>query len=257
MEKSDRNSSFSEYQSSEISLVDLAKIVIKWRKIEFAVWVLCFLVGLAYVLLTPRTFEFSSVYQMAMNGDKPIEPPAGLLSKIENFYEPALYQTFSKSAGESSVNAIKLNISNPKSTALVVIHSVLPKSKMKLVRSFHQQLLEKIGNEQTHLLNRKESALKSQLKTLDEQLNELKQGSGQGLATSIASTMEQRNDVQQTLNNLSDGQSLVLAQPSLKPKGPRHALVILLSLILGLFLALFAGFGAEFVAVVNASYRDQ
>jgi len=257
LEKSDCSSSLAEHESNEVSLVDLAKIVIKWRKLELAIWALCFFAGLAYVLLTPRTFEFSSVYQMAMNGDKPIEPPAGLLSKIENFYEPALYQEFSKTAGESSVNAIKLNISNPESTALVVIHSVLPKSKTKLLRSLHQQLLEKIENEQNQLLNRKESTLKSQLKALDEQLKELRQGSGQGIATSIASTMDQRNNVQQTLDNLSAGHSLVLAQPSLKPKGPRSTLVILLSLILGAFLALMAGFCAEFVALIKASYRGR
>lgn len=256
MERSNFKPSVSNGESDEISLVDLARIVIKWRKLELALWALCFFAGLAYVLLMPHSFEFSSVYQMAMDGDKPLEPPAGLLSKIDNYYEPALYQQFSKGAGESPASSIKVNLSNPASTALVVIHSVAPKSKAKLVQSLHQQLLTKIEDEQNQLLNRKKNMLKAQLTAFNEQLKDLKQGSGEGLSATIASTMSQRSAAQQTLANLSGGQALVLAQPSLQPKGPRRALVILLSLVLGAFLALLAGFGAEFVALVKASYRD-
>ncbi|WP_097460141.1 hypothetical protein [Mangrovitalea sediminis] len=257
MEKFDRSSSAAGYGSSEISLVDLAKIAIKWRKLEFIILALCFFAGLAYVLLVPRSFEFSSVYQMATGGDQPLEVPAALLAKIEDYYEPAVYQQLSEGSGKSPASEIKLDVSNPSSTTLVTIRSIGPKSKIKLVQLLHQKMLKKIDEEQSQLLARKESTLNAQLKALDEQLKILGQGrSGDGGAAVVASTIGEKNDVQQALANLAGGQVLVLAQPSQKPKGLSRALVLLLSLLLGAFLALLAGFGAEFAALVKASYRE-
>ena len=256
LEKSDRISSLAGYESAEVSLVDLAKIVIKWRKLELAIWALFFFAGLAYVLSTPSSFEFSSVYQVAMNGDKPLEVPEGLLSKIKNFYEPEVYQQLSKDSVESPASGIKLNISSPDSSALVVIRSVAPKSNIKDVQLLHQQLVKMIDEEQSRLLTLKQNALKAQLKTLEEQLKVLRQGDGQGLAAAILSTVGEKNKIQQTLTNLSGGNTLVLAQPSRKPIGPKRTLVLVVSLLLGAFVALLAGFGAEFVALVKASYSE-
>ena len=254
MEKAKYEYALSNRGSDEISLVDLARIIIKWRKLECSILIFFFLAGLVYVLLVPRSYEFSSVYQMAADGDKPLEAPTGLISKIKNFFEPGVYQQLSKQGNESSVGSIKINISNPDSTYLIVLHSLAPKSRKSAVRSLHEQLLKRIEGEQKKLYQRKKNALNAQLKSLSGQLNELRQATGDGQAASIASTLSQRNNVQEHLADLSQGQSLVLAQPSLKPKGHGYMIVMLLSLLFGGGGALLAGFVAEFVALVSGSY---
>lgn len=258
MEKPAHTQSVERYESDEISLVDLAKVLIKWRKLEFAVWALCVIAGLVYAVLTPHTFDFRSVYQMAMSGNNPVESPAGLISEIENSYEPAAYQKLANGSASAPVNSLNINISNPNSTGLIVIHTTADKGKSKVVRSLHDQILQNVEKEQSEWLKRKQNALQGQLKVIDQQISNLQIAGNKGerVGAEIAAAMSQKSNIQQSIAELAKGQVLVLGQSSLRPVGHSHALIVVLAFVLGAILSIVVGFMAEFVEIVKASYQD-
>lgn len=258
MEKSAHTQSVDCYESDEISLVDLVKVLIKWRWLEIAVWALCMIAGVAYAVLAPHTIDFKSVYQVAMDGNKPLESPAEVISKIKYSYEPDAYQELVREGASETVSSLNVNISNPGSTSLIVINTKATKSKAKAVHSLHDQIFQSVEREQGDRLKQKQNTLRAQLKAIDQQMGVLQVAGNKGekVGTEIAAAMALKSSIQQNLAELAKGQVLVLGQSGSKSVGHSRALFVVLAFVLGVILSMLVGFMAEFVGVVKASYRN-
>ena len=75
--------------SDEISLVDLAAVFIRRRRVFYAVFLLCTLGGLAYALLTPEKFNYVSLVQLAeKNSGTSIQSPETVIATLEARWLP-------------------------------------------------------------------------------------------------------------------------------------------------------------------------
>ena len=75
------------YQDDEISLVDLAKILVKRWKALVIIFTVVVLAALAYALLTPRTYSYTSIYSVAEEEPgEALEAPKAMVAKAQNLY---------------------------------------------------------------------------------------------------------------------------------------------------------------------------
>lgn len=245
------------YQDDEISLIDLAKILIKRWKIMVLVFFIVVLGALAYVLLTERSYEYVSIYQVAEESPgSGLETPSSVLAKVNNLYIGSETRNLRESAGVETL-PFEVSAANPSETLLIRLGSEASADNNKLVTQMHEALLARMTEGQRERLERQQDVLEQQLQSTEAALESVKQARTEWGSELIASYMERLAGIRQDLTQLSKGEVVQVAVQSLEPAGTGRGLIMGLALILGGTLAVLAAFFCEFASRVWQSLQEE
>ena len=242
--------------NDEISLVDLAKILIKRWKIMVLVFLIVVLGALAYVLLIERSYEYVSIYQVAEEAPgRALEAPASVLAKVNSLYIGSETRKLRESAGLESL-PFGVTADNPSDTLLVRLGSEASTHNQELVAQMHEALLSRMIEEQSNRLERQQAALAQQLQNTEAALESVAQTSTEWGSELAASYTERLADIRQDLTQLREGEVVQVAVQSLEPAGTGRSLIMVLAIVLGGMLAVIAAFFSQFVVLVRDSLLE-
>ncbi|MBR9870827.1 MAG: lipopolysaccharide biosynthesis protein [Gammaproteobacteria bacterium] len=232
----------------EISLVDIAATFIRRRRFFGLVFVVFMLPGIGYALLKGDTYQFTTLLKIGEKGEgEHLESPSATIATLENRWLPEKMSIYAASHERSL--PFRVIISNPEDTGLIKIHSEASGKMEDHVQDVHQYLLEKIQANHSVLLERERSRLKGRIAIIEESIPELK--SQQDVGSAIADLLDKKAQLKLAAAHLEQTEVLVLARKSTKETGPGKAIIVALAVLLGLMVAFFSVFFAEFASSVR------
>ncbi|APE32091.1 lipopolysaccharide biosynthesis protein [Halomonas aestuarii] len=246
----------------EISLVDLAKILIKRWKLMTVTFLIIVLGALAYALMMERTYEFVSLYQVAEQATTDnkeigaLEPPATVVAKTSNLYLGSVTRQILADEGMASL-PFETSVSNPEDTLLVRLASQAAEANAAMVKSLHAQVLERIETDQQALLERRREAMQRQLVSAERSLELANESTSPSAAELVASYSQRVADIQDRLAQLQEGQVVQTATQSLSPMGTSRSLVMALAIVLGGMSAVIMAFLSQFAVAVRESLQEE
>ena len=221
------------YHDDEISLVDLAKILIKRWKIMLVVFVVVVLGATAYAWMNrPTVSEPRIAYTTLLSvGYKTptvlIEPLGAVATQLEDAFIPAARQILGLSLSAN----VDFDAQNNNIVRLVT--TVSDNESAEQVRALHQQALSKVVERHSNILD----ALANQ---------------SQDTVSASVTPSEARLLVPTEITSLAQPSQL----PS-EPAGMSTKLFLVLSVVLGGMLALMAAFMSHFASLVRASFQEE
>ncbi|MEQ6888257.1 Wzz/FepE/Etk N-terminal domain-containing protein [Halomonas sp. CS7] len=246
----------------EISLVDLAKILIKRWKLMAVTFLVIVLGALAYALMMERTYEYVSLYQVAEQAptdnleNGALEPPATIVAKTSNLYLGAVTRQILDQEEMESL-PFETSVSNPEDTLLVKLASQAAEANAPVVESLHGQVLEHIKTDQQALIERRREAMQRQLESANRSLELAKESTSPSAAELVASYSQRVSDIHDRLAQLQEGEVVQTAVKSLKPSGTSRSLVMALAIVLGAMLAVMVAFFMQFAIAVRDSFIEE
>jgi uncharacterized protein involved in exopolysaccharide biosynthesis len=248
--------SASRQYEDEISLVDLATILVRRWKTMAAIFILVVAAALAYALLAPRAYTYSSIYNVAeQSPGAPLESPESLVAKAENLYLGPVTRQLLAETGLAAL-PFDVEIDNPEQTLIVTLSSQANKSNEELVAKLHQEILERLQLGQENRVERRIESMQRQLANARQSLEAVRESSSLGAAEVTASLMGRIANLEASLEDMGHGEIGQVAIQSLEPAGTGRSLIVALGIVLGAILALIGAFIAQFVSLVRSSLKD-
>jgi len=155
----------------EISLIDLAKIVVKRRKIFFitASIVILFSLYKSFSLYQARPVGYVSIYKTAtVTPDKAIEPLEAIVESMESYYKQTIIFDLAKVGKE--VDQIDIKFENPKGTLLISIMSIISESDFSLMNDYHKAILDRLSLDQKKKIEERMLSINEEIKFLQSNL---------------------------------------------------------------------------------------
>ena len=238
--------------NDEISLIDLAKILIKRKKL-ISIIIICFLIaGVIAALAIPQKYTYSTSIEIGsqiLNGSiEAFEPPETLLAKLQHSYIPQVLteQRLTDSENKRTYR-IKANI--PKNSTIIVIEVKETEDKADLMKTLLSSITQNAINDHKRIFESVKLNLQSQLKIANTKLANLGSNTdNQAEKYRLQSSIE---GLSTQLTNLRNTRTVVPTIRSLQPTGVSRRLIAIMAGIAGLFTAVFAAFFAEFAAKVR------
>ncbi|WP_404418434.1 Wzz/FepE/Etk N-terminal domain-containing protein [Marinospirillum sp.] len=235
-----RDAHFQRYPDDEISLIELAKILIKRRWWLIGVFVGVVLASLLYLFLqrpAPVAAEGETRYQyttyLAAGYKTPllfIEPLPAMATQIQQALLPQVHQQYPELSGYNvRVEHEKRGRTNDEISNLVEITTLGSTEDAEAIAEFHQALLKPLVERHQRLVE-----TLAQQPTSNSQEQQL-------LPTEIAALAVQKRHRPQASG----------------PSGPSGKLVLALGIVLGGILGIMAAFFVEFAARVRQSLKEE
>lgn len=245
------------YKDDEISLIDLVKILVKRWKIMVLVFLIVVLGALVYVLLTERSYEYVSIYQVAEESPgSALETPSSVLAKVNNLYLGSETRKLREAEGLEGL-PFEVVVTNPDDTSLIRLGSEASEDSHELVTQMHEALLARMTEGQRERLESHQAALEQRLQSTERVLEAAEQSSSENAGELIASYTERLAELQQDLDQLSEGQVVQVAVQSLEPAGTGGRMIMALALVFGGMLGVIAAFFSQFVVLVRDSLLEE
>ncbi|WFE72463.1 Wzz/FepE/Etk N-terminal domain-containing protein [Halomonas sp. M1] len=243
------------YNSSqdEITLVDLAKILIKRWKIMLIMFLVVVLGTLTYLMLKERTYEYVSIYQVAeKEPGSALEAPNSVVAKINNLYiGPVTREQRELEALERL--PFEVRVTNPGDTLLIRLGSEATAENAGLVMQMHESLLAQVAEDQKERVTMYRSSLEQQLQNAENVLQAAEQSSGERASDQVVNSIKLIADIQQRISQLREGQIVQVSVQSLEATGINRSLMMALALMLGGMVSVMAAFLSQFIALVRES----
>lgn len=243
----------------EISLVDLAVILVRRWKVMAVIFFLVVAIFVAAALLMPRSYQYSSLYSVAEytneNGQRiGVESPASVVAKARNLY---LGQTTRELLEEKKLTSLPfdISISNPENTLLLQLDSESSESNQRLVAELHQRLITRLQQDQKQLVESRRESLQRQLASARQALESAQQSESASAAELIATYYSRVTDLESQLNELREGEVTQQAVQSLGPVGVGKKLIVAMGIVLGGLLATIGAFFMHFFGAVCRSLQ--
>ncbi len=242
--------------NDEISLVDLAKILVKRWKAMAIIFGVIVLASLAYALLMPRTYNYTSIYEVAEQGPgNALEAPKALVAKANNLYlGPETRELLSNA--ELANLPFDIKIENPEETLLVSLTSQATQSNVDIVTQLHEGVLARLQEGQQAMVTRRKESLERQLENARASLEVAKQSEGMGAAEVVASIMGRTAALEADLTELNEGEVSQTAVQSLESTGTGGVLILALGIVIGGMLAIMGAFFMQFAGLVCYSLKQ-
>ncbi len=238
------------YADDEISLVDLAKILIRRKVTMFVTAFGIIALALVFTQIRSEKFEYVSIYKVAERDvSEPINSIDGLTALIERSFLPAVKRSY----GEQGLPKIIIN--TPKDTGLIILETITTEANEALVTDMHQQLFNKLQAHEKTRVEGLRDKLNQELKTLNRQLD---------VATSQANTSselilsysQRKNEISAELSQVQYPQIQAVADNNGKVSKFGNSLVLALGIVLGGIMGIMAAFLKEFASRVKQSLEE-
>jgi len=248
------------YNDDEISLVDLAIILVRRWKAMAVVFIAVMVCAVAAAFLLPKSYQYATLYNIAeyTNSDgelEGVESPEAVVAKAENIYLGAETRALLKAEKLDNL-PFEVSVENPKNTLLVQFNSEAAKDERSLVSELHQRVAGRIKDAQAAIVNQRRNILKQQLETAREALASSKESTSPNAGELVATYLERVTNLEQELAGLHDGEVTQLAVQGLKPAGVSKTLVLAVGFFLGVLLAIMAAFMMQFCSLVRAGVKN-
>lgn len=244
----------------EISLVDLAVILIRRWKAMAVIFFVVVGIAVAAAFLLPKSYQYTSLYSVAEytteNGQRVgVESPASAVAKVRNLY---LGQETRKLLEEHELESLPfdVNTSNPSNTLLLQLDSEASEDNQPLVAELHQQIIDSLQQDQAQLVERRHNSLERQLASAKQALESAQQSDSPSAAELIATYYSRISDIEGQLNELRTGEVTQHAVQSLEATGASKKLILVIGILLGGMLAIIGVFLMQFSGSVCQSLRD-
>jgi LPS O-antigen subunit length determinant protein (WzzB/FepE family) len=244
----------------EISLVDLAVTFIRRRHAFYAVFLLCTLGGLVYAFFASDNYEYEyvSLVQVAQkeasasgqNNEPPIatlQSPAVTIATLQASWLP---QVKNRYYTENKKNIpFGVVFENPEGTTLIRLSTVTGVQQDLDVQEVHAALIQELAQYQNNLVEREQASINQRIDSLEALKATLMEQENSGLALSTA--IEKKLELESALQSLNAVEVIVNARQSTTVIAPKRSLIVALAIVLGLMLGIFFAFMAEFGASVK------
>lgn len=246
----------------EISLIEIAKIlIIRWKLMSF---IFLIVVGsaLVYALLLDRPYEYVSTYKVAEqaplsgNSQVGLESPNTIVAKINNLY---LGPVVREVLNDFDLEALPLDtrVSTPRDTLLVHLMSVANQSNSELVEVVHKQLFHRVQADQAELLQRRQNVLEAQLVSAKNSLELASESTSPTSAELVATYSTRVSDIEDQLAQLREGEVIQMSVRSLEQVGTSRSLIMVGAMAFGLIIAILAAFISHFISLVRESFNAE
>jgi capsular polysaccharide biosynthesis protein len=165
------------YAEDEINLVDLWLVLVRRRKVVFAVTAVCLIAGIALALILPRKYEYTTSIEIGSraSGTKValIEPPETVLAKVQESYIPLVRQEYLSQHPEKT-RAPKIEVSIPKNSQILVLRSKGPKANAEVYQSLQQAVVDRLTQDHGRIIALLRKDMENQQRKAEAKLAELK-----------------------------------------------------------------------------------
>ncbi|MFY0663248.1 MAG: hypothetical protein JXQ97_01385 [Natronospirillum sp.] len=238
------------YSDDEISLIDLAKILIRnWWVVVAGVFVCLALAWFA----APKTpsYEYITLIESGVNeNNEPIESNAAVEAQLTSVFLPRVIRGFLADKPERDELQFRVSVDSLRGTAIVRLTSTAVFKTSEEVETIHEALVQEVLTRQTQRLE----TARDRIQTKIEQLNATINGSENEEARSAARLELAALEV--SLRNLEEPNLLALAEQSLQPVGRGLVIYLVLGLIVGVMGGVVGAFFWEFVIKVRESMKE-
>lgn len=247
------------YQDDEISLVDLAKILIRRRWWLFGTFGAILIFALAFVLLAnvDPEYQYTSIYQQAETGPgRPLTSSESIIQQMESL-DWANYQRRYREENNVDILPFDLEINNPSNSTLITLKSVAVEEDYEEVVSLHEQLVESTIERQQAIFENQKSQLESAIERISSLLERVENSNSDASVEIAANYADRLFQLERDLENLTEGEVIEYAAQGEKQGGTPVILILALGIVLGSIAGVMAAFFAEFVCRVRKSLKDE
>lgn len=245
------------YHDDEISLVDLAKILIKRWKIMVLTFIVIAGGALAYAMTLPRVYQYVTIYNAAeQSPNTPLESLNTLVAKANNLYLGPLTREMLAEQGWQML-PFDVSVENPDDTLLITLSSDATPDLVDQVRALHESVLQRLEQGQAGLVERRQEVIERQLASTERSLEALEDSTSPAAGELIATYTQRITNLETQLIDLQPGDVSQLAVQSVLPTGTSRSLIVALGLVIGSMLALMAAFMSHFISLVRASFQEE
>ncbi|TBW56709.1 lipopolysaccharide biosynthesis protein [Marinobacter halodurans] len=239
--------------NDEISLVDLAVTFVRRRRVFYAVFTVCVLAGVAYALIADTTYRYTSLIQgAATDSNEPLVSPEVVMSGLEGRWLPEVRATYEAEHGKLP---FEVTFDNPEKTNIIKLASEASEDRANMVEHIHQTLMADVTKEQGSLLEEQKNQLEQQITAVGKLIQSLQEEGATG--ETVAGAVERKLNLELELASLKPAKTLVVARQSADATGPKRVLIVVLAIVLGGMLGVFAAFLTEFFVAVRAQMARQ
>ncbi|MBZ5876650.1 Wzz/FepE/Etk N-terminal domain-containing protein [Chromohalobacter israelensis] len=239
----------------EISLVDLAVILIRRWKAMAVIFFVVVGIAVAAAFMLPKSYQYTSLYSVAeytnQNGQRVgVESPASAVAKVQNLY---LGQATRKLLEKHELESLPFEVSasNPSNTLLLQLDSDAAEDNQPLVSELHQQIIDRLQQDQAQLVERRHDSLERQLASAKQALESAQKSDSPSAAELIATYYSRISDLEGQLNELREGEVTQHAVQSLEATGLSKKFILVVGVVLGGLLAIMGGVLAQFFSVLR------
>jgi len=158
-------------QEDEINLIDIARTLIKRKKIILYTLLFFLLAGLIQYFLTVDRYNYSTTVRLAQIDAKmntPLEDVNQIKLRLDNEYIPVVIADYAISDKGLNISGITSSL-NKKSNLLIL--STQSKIDNQNISSLHQQVLQLLINSQLPLLKKTKKNLAREISYIDNKLS--------------------------------------------------------------------------------------
>lgn len=239
------------YADDEISLVDLAKILIRRKVTMFVTAFAIIALALVFTQIRSAKFEYVSIYQVAEKGlNAPLVGQATLTSLIEDSILPDIQREY----GEEK--KLEIDISNPKGTLLLMLKMTESENGLDMVRDVHQRIFSQLESYELTQIERTKDNLNRNLVNVQQLIDEV--GKAETVPTELlAGYLSRKHSLEDQLDQLDQPKVVAIANNNGKVSKFSNSLVLALGVVLGGIMGLMAAFMKEFAARVKESLAEE
>ena len=193
------------YADDEISLIDLAVVLVRRRWVIFGVFALCTAVGAVVAWVKPAQYKYTAAIAIAHvpNGSalQPIESPQAVLARVDNVYVPSARSALAKRAAGKDAD-YPVSASVPEGSSLIWLEAKGSEADGDDYKSLYTDVADSIRASEHAQVESFRKNLQAKRQADFDQLEQLKSDSAQlrkreqAIENSVSSTNKQIDELQ-------------------------------------------------------------
>jgi len=249
-----------QYRDDEISLVDLAVILLRRWKSAGAIFFSVVFLSLVFAFFHESSYRYTSIYKIAEytkeNGEPVgLESPDSVVAKAKSFYAGADVRSLIAGRGLSEL-PFDVEISNPQNTLMVEVVSEAKPDEKSLVDLLHENILNHLEKNQKLLVEKRKKALQQQLEATQKALEAAQQSTGPNASELVASYFVRVSNLKADIDGLTGGEVAQKTSKSLDTVGAGPALIAALGLLMAVIFSVIGAFLIEFLSAVRRRAKE-
>lgn len=237
----------------ELSLVELATILVRRFWAFLLVFLLVGSIGVGYAFVAKDYYSYTTVVALAeLDRESYLQSPAAAIAMLRDREFPVAAEEYAKS--HNGAYPPPIDILNPKNTGLLLIKTETPAQNSDAVAWLHQELAEGLERYQQRRLSEERIGIEESLASVNAMIESIRADGNSGMALSGA--IESSARLERQKQALKPLEVVDVARESRRPTKPARLVIAVVSLVVATLLGLFAAFFVEFVSLVRIRLRD-
>lgn len=241
--------------SNKISLAGLSALLVKRWKLMLAIFLFTLLTGIAFALLRPLMYTYTSLYAIAETANEEgeltgLEAPSVLLAQLNDQILPNQERHLDSSLGEQGGDASPLTVKaqHLEGTHLISLSTQARERQAEHIEAVHRQALETLAEQQAIFAERRRGSLERRLAIIQKSVKFA------GADTDVHPQL--LDEIEHELVALKAGEIKQVAVRSEQSLGMQAPLIVAIAATLGLLLALIGAFACHFTGRLSRLHSE-